>query len=59
MTINIQVTHLLAIMAGVTIVGDVVTEKVVKPTIKKLKESRNGVKVTIDGEPVEATVVGA
>lgn len=59
MTINIKHIGVCAGIVAGAIVGDVLVEKVVKPIKRKLKESRNGVKVTIDGEPVEATIVGA
>ena len=59
MMINIKHVGVCAGIVAGAIVGDVLVEKVVKPIGRKLKESRNGVKVTIDGEPVKATIVGA
>lgn len=59
MTINIKHVGVCAGIIAGGIVGDILVEKVVKPMKEKLKESRNGVKVTIDGEPVKATIVGA
>ena len=59
MTINDKHVRAFAGIVAGAIIGDVLGELVIKPIKRKVKESRNRVEVTIDGVPVEATIIGA